>query len=216
MDCLAEKAMADAKIFTCKGCKIEEGIDMQKDSILAGPEVFNRLMDKLKERGWTVAQFIKEKGIPKSNIYNLRKVAVGKKVIKEIAAGVGVSFDWLLYGDKTPVNGDGGKEVDVVEPIDSKGIAEDKKEQVGNNLFDNKGEFTAKDTPALTFKKTSEVYELEDGKKHAVITISTEGDGRKIKDLQTRLSDGEYYLFNQQDIEFLYAATGTALGMEKE
>jgi hypothetical protein len=101
--------------------------------------------------------------------------------------------------------------------VDSKGFTKDKKEPVGNNIFDDKGEFSAKDTPALTFRKTSEVYELRDGSQHAIITISTEGEGKKIKSLKVKFGPVPYeYSLLNEDIEFLHTATRTALEMVKE
>lgn len=164
------------------------------------------------------------------------------KFWERVAKGLGVKVDWLLYGDKIPESGNGGKEVITVKTVDSQGITDDIKGTVGNEIelgvirglakmdiesgvlkpkaepapiFDAKGESSAKDTPALVFKKTSEVYELRDGRQHAIITISTGEEGKKsIMGLEIEAGiegRGNYVLYCQQDIEFLHTAMTTAL-----
>ena len=72
-DCLMELAIVDAKVFTCKDCKKDKEADMPRDTVKTGPEVFKRLMSRLKEKGWTITDLIRNGNIPKSNIYNINK-----------------------------------------------------------------------------------------------------------------------------------------------
>ena len=124
-DCLMEKAIADAKVFTCKDCKKDKEADMPRDTVKTGPEVFKRLMVRLKEKGWTITDLIRNGNIPKSNIYNINKYPLMERaVIAKIASAVDMDIEQLLYG--------GGIKAAIAQAFDSQAIAEDKSEAVGN------------------------------------------------------------------------------------
>lgn len=123
-DCLMELAIVDAKVFTCKDCKKDKEADMPRDTVKTGPEVFKRLMGRLKEKGWTITDLIRNGNIPKSNIYNINKYPLMERaVIAKIASAVDMDIEQLLYN--------GGIKAAIAQAFDSQAIAEDKNKAVG-------------------------------------------------------------------------------------
>ena len=182
-DCLAEKAKADAKIFTCADCKKDKEADMPRDTVKTGPEVFKRLMSRLKEKGWTITDLIRNGNIPKSNIYNINKYPLMERaVIAKIASAVDMDIEQLLYG--------GGIKAAIAQAFDSQAIAEDKIKAVGSG---NKA------------VKVLEMYELKENGRLATIGIK---DGK----YQHVYVEGiDKCKWSYDDVMFLYKATGEVL-----
>lgn len=137
---------------------------MPRDTVKTGPEVFDRVIGKLKEQGRTATDLIKVAGIPKSNLYNIKgRPLMERSTMQKIASGLGVDMEWLI-------NGESGKGLNEVKPLDnqpSKNIEPEKIPESGKEVKrDNQ-----KGICPLKAVKTIEMYEVKENKKEATIVL---------------------------------------------
>jgi len=125
-DCLAEKAKADAKIFTCADCKKDTTFIQEENmvsKVQSTPEIYARVQSRMLAMNLSVKRFAQLIGTSKSQIHKMR---AGGEITLEywdrVAKGLGVTTDWLLYG---------GKGLNEDKTVDSKQSTEDKNEAVG-------------------------------------------------------------------------------------
>ena len=103
-DCLAEKAKADAKIFTCADCKKDTTFIQEENmvsKVQSTPEIYARVQSRMLAMNLSVKRFAQLIGTSKSQIHKMR---AGGEITLEywdrVAKGLGVTTDWLLYGGK--------------------------------------------------------------------------------------------------------------------
>ena len=184
-DCLAEKAKADAKIFTCADCKKDTTFIQEENmvsKVQSTPEIYARVQSRMLAMNLSVKRFAQLIGTSKSQIHKMR---AGGEITLEywdrVAKGLGVTTDWLLYG---------GKGLNEDKTVDSKQSTEDKNEAVGSG---NKA------------VKVLEMYELKENGRLATIGIK---DGK----YQHVYVEGiDKCKWSYDDVMFLYKATGEVL-----
>ena len=163
-ECLGVAALANKKTFTCAECTkqitIKEDI-MPRDTVKTGPEVFDRVIGKLKEQGRTATDLIKVAGIPNSNLYNIKgRPLMERSTMQKIASGLGVDMEWLI-------NGESGKGLNEVKLLDNQPTTNIEPEKIPES-----GKEVDKETyPSLRAVKTIEMYEVKENKKEATIVL---------------------------------------------
>ena len=209
-DCLMEKAIADAKVFTCKDCKKDkEDIMAKSPQVTCSRETYERLERIRKESKMKWVDFLELCGVSRSQWDCIRNSKpMGQLVFERIADNLKIDYVWMMFGAVEDMAGYFQPIHDAGYPLPQENISDGGKELEGVKTVDSKGSIKSESQKNAKSGKAVKVLEMYEYKENGRLAIIGVKDGK----YQHVYVEGiNQHKWSYDDVMFLYKATGEVL-----